>query len=443
MKQYDIFISYSRKDLNFAEEMCAILDEYKKHYKFEYFFDREDIKSKHDYLVRIADAISESKTVLFLASKYSLSSEFCLKELLFADKEHVRIHQYRIDDCEYPKPILLLLGNHHYREASSFSKNDMIREVLENVLDIKPKEIPCKNDNCTSYKLLRFVIPILFLFLIVWGVFKLSTNYIVHHYQHGLEQEINVEQKVEYERKLVEELEKMHPNDLSKLEQEDSSHQAIEINMLENKLQTLKVENERLVSEVKNAKEEETIYRLCGNGNNGIFKVGYYYNDGIKEGVVFEVDATGKHGKILSMLQSEKKIQWASNETEWSLHIGTLNEIDGEENMKTVKMRPNWRTNYPAFAWCADLGDNWYLPAIKELNIFNPYRIDIDGAISETISNTLRDKGFKSVVLYDYWSSTECSETLRYANCYYARMGGWSSGYSKKGHLYVRAVSKF
>lgn len=134
MKQYDIFISYSRKDLNFAEEMCAILDEYKKHYKFEYFFDREDIKSKHDYLVRIADAISESKTVLFLASKYSLSSEFCLKELLFADKEHVRIHQYRIDNNPYPKPILLLLGNHHYREASSYSKNEMVREVLSETL---------------------------------------------------------------------------------------------------------------------------------------------------------------------------------------------------------------------------------------------------------------------------------------------------------------------
>lgn len=135
MKKYDIFISYSREDKDIALEFCQILDEYKKHYDFEYFFDCEEITSKHDYLERISSAISQSKGILFLASKNSLESEFCLKELLFAEDEHVHIYQYRLDCTEYPKPIQLLLGNYQYRESSSFSKNEMVREVLAETLN--------------------------------------------------------------------------------------------------------------------------------------------------------------------------------------------------------------------------------------------------------------------------------------------------------------------
>ncbi len=141
MKRYDLFISYSRKDKDIAEEICHILDEYKKHYNFEYFFDCEEISSKHDYLERISSAISQSKAILFLASKNSLTSEFCLKELLFADKEHVYIHQYRLDSTEYPKPIQLLLGNYHYREAKNFTKNEMVREVLTGALNQDVKNL--------------------------------------------------------------------------------------------------------------------------------------------------------------------------------------------------------------------------------------------------------------------------------------------------------------
>ena len=154
MRKYSLFISYSRKDKDIAVEICHILDEYKKHYDFEYFFDCEEITSKHDYIERISSAISQSKAILFLASKNSLESEFCLKELLFADKLHIYIHQYRLDRTEYPKPIQLLLCNYHYREASSFSKNEMVREVLIGILNQEIKAIPTFKTPSKNIKLI-------------------------------------------------------------------------------------------------------------------------------------------------------------------------------------------------------------------------------------------------------------------------------------------------
>lgn len=136
------------------------------------------------------------------------------------------------------------------------------------------------------------------------------------------------------------------------------------------------------------------------------YKVGDYYNDGTKEGVVFWVDATGKHGKIVSMQQTSAS--WSSDEAEQKCYIGALSKTDGEANMKVVMGRPNWKANYPAFAWCANLGEGWYLPAIDELEKFT-----LNDAVRNAVNRTLAAKsGAKlsnvssSKVMW-YWSSTE------------------------------------
>ena len=132
--KYDVFISYSRKDINTAKQICSVLENYARYYKFKYFFDQGAIICHDEYLKRISSAISESKAMLFIASKNSYESEFCAKELLFADKRGVRIHQYRIDDAEIPLDIDMLLGTHQYREAKSTSIENFVREVLANSL---------------------------------------------------------------------------------------------------------------------------------------------------------------------------------------------------------------------------------------------------------------------------------------------------------------------
>ena len=137
-----------------------------------------------------------------------------------------------------------------------------------------------------------------------------------------------------------------------------------------------------------------------------IYKVGDYYNDGVREGVVFEVSADGSHGKIVSMKQSAEILQWSSDSAEQKRLLGADSETDGAYNTAKVKAISGWETKYPAFRWCADLGEGWYLPSIEELKVFT-----INAAVHDAVNRTLIVRG--GMKLYDkgengwYWSSTE------------------------------------
>ncbi len=160
----------------------------------------------------------------------------------------------------------------------------------------------------------------------------------------------------------------------------------------------------------------------------GEYKVGDYYNDGVREGVVFEVSADGRHGKIVSMKQSSEMLEWSSDSAEQKRQIGADSETDGAANMEKEKALPGWQSKYPAFKWCADLGEGWCLPAVEELHTIYINKNLLNPNLTDKLSNDL------------YWSSTECNE-------FCARlvdMGNGSTDYdSKNGDYYVRAVSAF
>ncbi|MBQ2414748.1 MAG: TIR domain-containing protein [Rikenellaceae bacterium] len=155
------------------------------------------------------------------------------------------------------------------------------------------------------------------------------------------------------------------------------------------------------------------------------YKVGDSYDENGKRGVVFEVSADGKHGKIVSF--NETKLQWANEKFDsWREKIGAYSETNGAVNMAVVQRIPNWRGKYPAFAWCADLGEGWYLPAIDELKAIYDIR------------NILNAKS------YEYWSSTE-SKRYEFSAWYVRMYNGYTYTYDyvKFINYYVRAVSAF
>ena len=157
------------------------------------------------------------------------------------------------------------------------------------------------------------------------------------------------------------------------------------------------------------------------------YKVGDYYNDGQKEGVVFEVTPDGRHGKIVSM--HEQACAWATGDIAKKQRIDTKNE-DGAADLEIVKQIPNWESQYPAFKWCVDLGEGWYLPSIYEMDKIHENRHLINPVLKDKIAN----------INYWYWTSTE-----------YNRLCAWRipmpvtafRNRLKSSITYVRAVAKF
>ena len=393
--KYDVFISYSRKDMHIATQVCDMLNRYACFYQFSYFFDKEEIKSRNEYLKRISSAISESKSMLFLASRNSFESEFCCKELLFADKRHVHIHQYRIDDSEAPDDIELLLCTHQYCEASSTSIEMIVREVLSDALEC----------DVTSISVLE--------------------------QQHRRNEELERERIAAEQHRIRAEIENLEKRS-RELDREILEH--------EKAIAGLNAERQIIKSELENLHgilvEGTSVAKTISSAPavspaKKVYKVGDYYDDGVKQGVVFDVWDGGRHGKIVSLDQAE--LLWSNVD----VLVGAVSEDDGNVNTDKIMSLAN-KDEYPAFEWCRSKGKDWYLPAINELKL-----LLLNTDVRNAVNQTLKQQG---CILVDfgrfkyYWSSTEDNEFCAWL----VGMGyGYTDRSTKYDDDYVRAVSAF
>ena len=174
----------------------------------------------------------------------------------------------------------------------------------------------------------------------------------------------------------------------------------------------------------------------AGNGNKivtgGPYKVGDYYNDGTKEGIVFVVYDGGYHGKIVS-LDEETDGLWALIAAV-EKPTGAESKTAGMSNMNKIKKQPNWKTLYPAFAWCASSGSGWYLPALDELLLIYNNKSVINKTLDRIGYGEIK-KGY-----VDFWSSTECNAWSAYD---ISMSNGNNSNGVKYISAYVRAVAAF
>lgn len=171
------------------------------------------------------------------------------------------------------------------------------------------------------------------------------------------------------------------------------------------------------------------------------YKVGDYYNDGTKEGVVFWVDATGNHGKIVN-IHCAYWMQWCSlTYLKKRIMVGATSKTDGKANTDKALARSDYK-EFPVFSYCKSLGDDWYLPAINELEL-----LLLDKNVFNAVNTTLKRYNetlwpeFDDGVILSYWSSTE---TIEVAACCVHRTEGSTSAlkvYSQS--QLVRAVAAF
>ncbi len=99
-----IFISYSRKDMQFADK----LDEALKGRGFETLIDREEIYAFEDWWKRIEELIARADTVVFVLSPDSVSSDVALNEVIKAaslNKRFAPIVYRRVNDDAIPEAL--------------------------------------------------------------------------------------------------------------------------------------------------------------------------------------------------------------------------------------------------------------------------------------------------------------------------------------------------
>lgn len=387
--KYDVFISYSRKDIEIAKSVCTVLDDFKKYYDFEYFFDTSEIKGRDEYLKRISKAIVESKTLLFLASQNSYDSEFCAKELLFADKRGVHIHQYRIDAAEMPMDLDMLLGTHQYREMKTTPIEGILREVLADALGCEVSSLETLNANNQNQKQQE--------------AYKQELREAIKALeQRGFEIKMQI---LSYQHQILE------------LERE-SGEVEMQIADLRSKLGIEEVAPKK----VPTKQEQPLVVKKT-------YEVGDLYDDGKKQGVVFEVSADGKHGKIVSLKQAY--LPWCTlDQYKNGIVVGANSRTDGKSNTNIVMKRDDC-ADYPIFKWCRENGSDWYLPSLEEMqSLFK---------CKDSVNTALRDNLYESLTGIWYWSSTEYDK----ASAYGVRMSGYARGNRKHYDYYVRAVATF
>ena len=122
-------------------------------------------------------------------------------------------------------------------------------------------------------------------------------------------------------------------------------------------------------------------------------------------GVVFWVDGGNTHpqahGKIVS-LDEISGIAWSTE----NVITGSDSMDDGKEN--TDKIRNNMDLNkYPAFKWCVDKGEDWYLPAYMELMDLRSRKITVNSKLQEIGAIALWSEWN-----HFYWESGEDSKEM-------------------------------
>ena len=124
------------------------------------------------------------------------------------------------------------------------------------------------------------------------------------------------------------------------------------------------------------------------------------------------ISIRGVKGIVFQTTPSVKIVSVTEGYTTWGesgVTTGVTDQNNGKLNMAAIQSISGWGTRYPAFKWCADIGDGWYLPALNELKeIYNHKAV---------LNEVLLANGMDELASKDGWvlSSTEENDYLAYS----------------------------
>ncbi len=187
------------------------------------------------------------------------------------------------------------------------------------------------------------------------------------------------------------------------------------------------------------------------------YAIGDIYDvDGVK-GIVIDVTDGGLHGLIMSLDDIKHKLCWCTNKPKGvdvvteqitEMFTGADSKTDGEYNMRKIEefideYDLTWE-HFPAFKWCRDKGDGWYLPSYMELmrirKAFHGADYEDDKSAQKAFNRILERNGGNKLEFYDLVSSTEWGHDTVY---FLAPSWGVVGQIGGKGQCTVRAVRRF
>jgi hypothetical protein len=125
-----VFLSYSRKDIAFVDQLDAAL----RARGFEPLIDRSDIYAFEEWWQRIQALIVRSDTVVFVLSPDAVASDVARKEVTYAaslNKRFAPILYRRVDDRQMPE-VLGKLNFIFFDDADQFERSaDQLAEALK------------------------------------------------------------------------------------------------------------------------------------------------------------------------------------------------------------------------------------------------------------------------------------------------------------------------
>ena len=180
------------------------------------------------------------------------------------------------------------------------------------------------------------------------------------------------------------------------------------------------------------------------------YEIGELYDQNGIRGVICQLSDDRQHGLVVSL--DEIYLHWSEFRKPDLRVIGTDNRSDGSVNMEKVaayiaENNLSW-DDFPAFKWCRDKGEGWYLPAIDELltighNYNGGTRVQNNRQARNKFNDALKDAGGKRMDrLVYYFSSTEMDEKNAYTS-HTSLEPPYVVEIPKYNKFLVRAVHKF
>lgn len=145
----------------------------------------------------------------------------------------------------------------------------------------------------------------------------------------------------------------------------------------------------------------------------GKYELGSIYEVNGVKGVIYAIKTDNK-GNTWCYLFSldEEDLQW-STKYEWCNCISDKGAWNTYDPFNYYGMDIN---NYPAFKWCMDHGNDWFLPSSKELmwmwEAITEGARDFDAPAVAKWNKIITDNGGEPFVETYYWSSNETSDDL-------------------------------